>query len=261
MSIRIMTAAWDAGPESHAELLVLLALADFCNDEGMCFPSVPSIAKKARMSERNARRVIRKLEEGGFLDIEENRGRNATNRYWVRVGPAKPDNLAGLDKTGQDGPENRTPRAPKPDTAGHKTGHSYGRQTVIDPSGTVREPSAAEILETVVSPETAKDFIAHRKAMKKPVTAEAAKRLVRKVEGHPNPDAVFDESIANGWQGVFPERTKHGSRNTRDGSAADLAQRIGQEWEARNVDRGPGSGSSQPLLPARPAAGSYRDGG
>jgi uncharacterized protein YdaU (DUF1376 family) len=68
------------------------------------------------------------------------------------------------------------------------------------------EPSPFEILTEVVSPEVASDFLAHRKAMRKPVTARAAKLIAKKIRDHPNPDAVLNESIANGWQGVFPER-------------------------------------------------------
>jgi hypothetical protein len=122
-----MSQVWEGGPETHAELLVLLALADFSDDQGMCWPSMPTLARKARMSERNARRIIRKLQDSGHLVVEENRGRNATNRYWVK---AKPDNLSGLDKTGQIGYENRTNRARKPDTA-----------MSDKPSRTIKEPS------------------------------------------------------------------------------------------------------------------------
>jgi uncharacterized protein YdaU (DUF1376 family) len=68
------------------------------------------------------------------------------------------------------------------------------------------EPSPFEILTDVVSPEVASDFLAHRKAMRKPVTARAAKLIAKKIRDHPNPNAVLNESIANGWQGVFPER-------------------------------------------------------
>jgi uncharacterized protein YdaU (DUF1376 family) len=68
------------------------------------------------------------------------------------------------------------------------------------------EPSPFEILTEVVSPEVASDFLAHRKAMRKPVTARAAKLIAKKIRDHQNPDAVLNESIANGWQGVFPEK-------------------------------------------------------
>ena len=70
-----------------------------------------------------------------------------------------------------------------------------------------------EILTSILSEKTARDFEAHRKAIKKPLTSLAAERLVKKVEGHPNPDAAFDESIAQGWTGVFPEKSRAAERD------------------------------------------------
>jgi hypothetical protein len=49
MSIKILSMVWDTGPEDKAELLVLLALADFCDDSGVCWPAVSSIARKSRI--------------------------------------------------------------------------------------------------------------------------------------------------------------------------------------------------------------------
>ncbi len=69
-----------------------------------------------------------------------------------------------------------------------------------------------ESLISIISPDMADEFIAHRQEMKKPLTHRATKMLVSKVKGHPDPDAVFRESIANGWQGVFPDAVR-GSRN------------------------------------------------
>lgn len=95
MSIRLMTDVWDHGPDGQGELLVLLALADFANDAGMSWPTVSTLAKRARMSERNARRVLRKLEELGYVSTEPQRGRNYQNLYVVNRDALKPDNLSG----------------------------------------------------------------------------------------------------------------------------------------------------------------------
>lgn len=145
------------------------------------------------------------------------------------------------------------PAGPDPSTS--------GTQTVLEPSLEPRVPplSPTEILETVLREETAKDFASHRKAMKKPLTPEAARRLVKRVANHPDPDSVFDESIACGWQGVFPER-KTGNGKSNDGAAAELARRAGERFAARAMDRRPGANSSQPLLPARQSSGGSRGG-
>lgn len=115
-----------------------------------------------------------------------------------------------------------------------------------EPKG-VKPPNPLAVLTGILSHETAADFIAHRKAMKKPVTPAAAKRIVSKLKDHPDPNAVVDESIANGWQGVFPERTKHAQRKE---SATDFARRAGERFAARYMDSGPGEDHADPLLHA-----------
>ncbi|WP_167706609.1 helix-turn-helix domain-containing protein [Sphingobium fuliginis] len=66
MSIRVMSAVWDLDlPDS--EKLVALALADWCNDQGECWPSVPQIAKKCSKSERTVQNVTASLEAKGHL--------------------------------------------------------------------------------------------------------------------------------------------------------------------------------------------------
>ena len=43
------------------ELLVVVAMADFCDDQGYCFPSIPTLAQKCRMTERSVQRITRRL--------------------------------------------------------------------------------------------------------------------------------------------------------------------------------------------------------
>ncbi|HEX9355653.1 MAG TPA: helix-turn-helix domain-containing protein, partial [Streptosporangiaceae bacterium] len=60
MSIAVMNWVWGCSPTSGNERLVLLALADACSrDDGSgCWPSIPTIARKAAVSDRTVRRVI-----------------------------------------------------------------------------------------------------------------------------------------------------------------------------------------------------------
>lgn len=121
MSVRMMQHVWENGPDDKAELVVLLALADFANDDGECWPAMDTIGQKARMSERNARRVLRKLEADGYVETVEGRGRNRGNKYVIKsdkMSADKPDNMSDIDaKTGQNEHENRTKRVGKPDIA------------------------------------------------------------------------------------------------------------------------------------------------
>ena len=76
-------------------------------------------------------------------------------------------------------------------------------------SGTAKkqkEDPIEVVLRSRLSQQAAADFIAHRKALKKPLTARAAELVIAKLDGCADPDAVVNASIMNGWQGVFPER-------------------------------------------------------
>ena len=83
-----MTWAWALRDLGQAETLVLLALADAADDDGLCWPSQAVLARKARISERSARRHIEFLREAGLVDVETRsslKGRRS-NLYRLNVG-------------------------------------------------------------------------------------------------------------------------------------------------------------------------------
>lgn len=75
VSIKIMTLAWQTQLPS-TEKLVLLALADNANDEGQCFPSVPTLVAKCGMGERTVQGVISRLRDDGHLTCHYRTGRS-----------------------------------------------------------------------------------------------------------------------------------------------------------------------------------------
>lgn len=92
MSVRTMARVWDQSVHSGTELLMLLAIADFADDEGNAYPAVPTLATKCRMSPRNANFILSALRETGELEVRPNEGPRGTNRYKVVTGlkPASP---------------------------------------------------------------------------------------------------------------------------------------------------------------------------
>jgi hypothetical protein len=66
MSIHYMSRVLDL-PLPPAEKLVLLAFADFADNTGYCFPSVPTVAVRASISVRGLQRIVSKLEAKGLL--------------------------------------------------------------------------------------------------------------------------------------------------------------------------------------------------
>lgn len=171
-----MTWVWDHGPDDQGELLVLLALADHADDAGLCWPSMASIASKARMSERNARRVVRKLQDAGILTVEPQRGRSQTNTYRI----VKPDTMSARTQCppGQMKHKNRTNEAQKPDTA-----------MSAEPSRTINETSLeivdtpASVLEPFAGKEAVTSFLAYRRKSKAgALTMTGAKRLAKHLQ-------------------------------------------------------------------------------
>jgi len=131
MSVRVMTFIWEHRRDLRGTALnVALALADWAADDGMhIFPSMATLARKARIGVRQARRIVGKFEESGLL-IREKSGAGRGNRpEWrmklligenrtatpgfTRSEKGAPASPFSSEKTGQAGPENRTNGAPK----------------------------------------------------------------------------------------------------------------------------------------------------
>lgn len=69
MSIRLMTRAWGDAPYQGTQLLVLLALCDYANDDGECWPSIDSLAAKARCSVQYVRRSLKTFASDHVLEV------------------------------------------------------------------------------------------------------------------------------------------------------------------------------------------------
>ena len=71
-----MTRIWaSAEPREAADRLMLLALADNANDAGVCWPSVPTLARKCGVEKRAAFDTLARLEAAGHVEIVRRSGR------------------------------------------------------------------------------------------------------------------------------------------------------------------------------------------
>lgn len=86
MSIRVMNRVWEHAEYKESTLLILLALADFADDNGICWPEVPTLAAKARVSDRRAIDIIQVLEKEGAIVYQRGGGRGKRSLYGVLVG-------------------------------------------------------------------------------------------------------------------------------------------------------------------------------
>lgn len=76
MSIEIMSRCWKIRCVSHTQKLVLIALADNANDQGICWPSIDYLAAKCDLSRQGVIDQISKLEEKGLLKVRKTSGRS-----------------------------------------------------------------------------------------------------------------------------------------------------------------------------------------
>ena len=77
MSVRVMTAVWEITlPDS--DKIVLLALADCANDEGYCWPSMATLAKKCSKTDRTVQASVKSLVAAGHLTRNEVPGKGCS---------------------------------------------------------------------------------------------------------------------------------------------------------------------------------------
>lgn len=133
MSVKWMSWVWEHGPRDGTDALVLLALADFADDAGRCYPSMRTIAGKARMTVRGAQKVIRRLEADGWVSVSTGNGRHGCNKYYI--GRKKGEPCSGFKVE-------TTPNTVLPEHCSPRTGEQKPRTSVHEtPNGGSPEPS------------------------------------------------------------------------------------------------------------------------
>ena len=88
MSVKAMTWVWGLEELPQKETLVLLALADQANDEGLCWPRLDTLAPKSRMSVRSVKRAVAFLRRAGLVEttIRSSQEGRRGNVYRLMVG-------------------------------------------------------------------------------------------------------------------------------------------------------------------------------
>lgn len=139
-----MSLVWESYPSGGSDLLALLALADWSDDNGKCYPSMAAIAKKTRLSRSQSQRVVHQLIEGGFVAVVGNETGGApgsTRQYRINLYM-----LTGrMDATGSAHATGRT-HAQEGSHGCGETGRTHATQTVIEPSITVSNSNSVELL-------------------------------------------------------------------------------------------------------------------
>lgn len=90
MSVKLSSYVWDgcaAAGMKLSSVVIMARLADFSSDEGVCWPSIATIARQIGAGESTVRTAIAKLEKEGWLTRKQRRqgNRNASNVYQLNV--------------------------------------------------------------------------------------------------------------------------------------------------------------------------------
>lgn len=198
-----MTQAWDTECSNHTTKLVLIALADNANDQGVCWPSVPTLAKKCGLTRQGVMAQIGKLEEAKLLTVERTNGRgnryvlNPSTRLTTHPSTRLTPPVNAVDahpSTPLTGPVNAVdPNHKEPPLEPPRTGGKF-----VLPVGLAKSPLA----------EAWEEWLTYRKELRAPMTPSTFARQV-KLLGELSPErgaACIQFSITNGWRGLFPER-------------------------------------------------------
>lgn len=90
MSVYASAYVWEHSSQTGAALLLLLAIADIADKTGRCFPSVPTLARYTRMSERQTQRLVGKLVKSQEVKILRNAGPKGTHVYQIVMNATLP---------------------------------------------------------------------------------------------------------------------------------------------------------------------------
>lgn len=196
-----MAAAW-ASSVPPIDRLVLLALADWADKAGRCWPSIPQLAAKTGVHERTVRLAIARLESGGHLERRSIIGKGTRYRLNAQADPTLGATPApGVTPT-------NTPAIPQ-----------ERKKTSSSPSTRTLTANAYPMPEGV-DPQAWADFLAARKRKRLPNTASAHKTLMDDLVRHATGDWPIARLVAfaagRGWASVRnPERVDDGRRIDR----------------------------------------------
>jgi hypothetical protein len=221
VSNKLLSATWalDLAPP---EKLVLLALADAANGNGLCWPGLVTIAKQTGKSRSRVVIALRRLERAGHISRETVPG--IKTNYSVHP-QRKPDDQLELPM--EPNPSSMIERVPKRDRFPNGTDGSSKRDGTRPPDGTrtlknpkqpKKEEAGASSKKTRpafapppgVSGDQWRDFLSVRANRKAKMTETAYSRLCAKLErlredGWP-PGEMIGLAVERGWTSVFPPR-------------------------------------------------------
>lgn len=189
------------------------------NKEGTCYPSQSTLARECGISLSSVNTHLEILESSGLIIREtrfkENSKERTSTLYRLPMYSAKKSTYSATRSTGTPPNGVGTPpngEEPKPDNQNQLEPNPITKETRC--VSVIKKSEIESSIESVNerSPELAaklSEFLEYRKAIKKPMKPVSFPAFIKKLVNDSGWSvetacAMIDESIANGWQGVFP---------------------------------------------------------
>nr|DAL04924.1 MAG TPA: helix-turn-helix domain protein [Caudoviricetes sp.] len=243
MSIRIMSQVWNMEIEDSTTKLTLMALADFSDDEGYCYPSYEVLAKKISKSKRTAIRAVEKLAELGFLQKEKrelNDGTSRTNLYKIVSENERVTQTPPMMTNEKEAVTSMTPHSDTDDTrvVTNVSLHSDKGVTPINittnrtVSRTTKEPSINPLppkdvsLPDFIDPTLWQKYLAYKKERREKLSSNGIEMKFSEwakwaSEGI-DVNECLREAMRNEWQGVFKPKPTYKAQNGLSLSVEDV---------------------------------------
>lgn len=255
MSYRLVSAAWSV-PLPGTAKLVLIRLCDFADDSGVCWPGVDRLASDTGVCERAVRNAIRLIEKRGHLTKKRGGPRGTIYHIILAldagIEPEKPAPDADIAPSEQAENRHNMPpipalgsEIPAPDAeipAPDATKLSLTKKEPTKEPVKARRGRSTEPIPPIppwVPPPLWNDFVENREAIGHPLTAVAARRIFQELDDFRGRgisiEDTLNQSIMNGYRGVFEPRNGHNGR-AHNQPKQNSAQRAFAEFSAE-LDR------------------------
>ncbi len=129
-----MSEVWKYSRATGADLLVMLALADFPNDQGESYPSLKTIAQKARLSVRGVCKILERRQAAGEIRRDRSKGgKNRRTRYFIKLPNSEQHSENGIQRMAFENGIQRTAYSEPDDTQTVNGGsHAINRHRTVD---------------------------------------------------------------------------------------------------------------------------------
>ena len=230
-----MSQVWNMEIDDSTTKLTLMALADFSDDEGYCYPSYEVLAKKISKSKRTAIRAVEKLTELGFLQKEKRElkdGTSSANLYKIlsendRVTQTHPRVTNEKERvTSMTLPSDidDTPRVTSMTPCSDKGVTPINITTNRTVSRTIKKPSINPLppkdvsLPDFIDPTLWQEYLAYKKERREKLSSKGIEMKFSEwakwdAEGI-DVNECLREAMRNEWQGVFKPKPTYGAKAT-----------------------------------------------